>query len=40
MFGELIDLFEDHDCDTIDECRGYDPSLDQAVGIWQEQFKD
>ncbi len=29
---ELIQAFEKHDCDTLDECRDIDPAFDEALG--------
>jgi hypothetical protein len=41
VYARLIDLFEDHDCDTIDECEGRGPKyLDLAVEQWRAQFEE
>jgi hypothetical protein len=40
VYAKLIDLFEDHDCDTIDEARGVSESFDKAIDTWAEQFQD
>ena len=31
MYDELIELFEDHDCDNLHECVGIDFMLDEAL---------
>jgi hypothetical protein len=33
FFEELIRLFEDYDCDTLDECVGIDPVFDE---LWND----
>lgn len=30
-YQQLIEAFEDHDCDTLDECRGIDPLFDEVL---------
>jgi hypothetical protein len=31
FYKRLIEAFEDHDCDTLDECRDIDPLFDNAL---------
>lgn len=31
VYVELIDAFEDFDCDTLDECTGEDEAFDAAL---------
>lgn len=31
FYERIINAFEDHDCDTLDECRGIDPLFDKAL---------
>ena len=31
MYRSIVELFEDHDCDTFDECAGDDPVLDNVL---------
>lgn len=33
FYDEMIDAFEDADCDTLDECMGIDPVFDQRLRI-------
>lgn len=40
FYGKLIELFEQMDCDTIDEAEGTSPYLDKAIAKWKEQFED
>lgn len=41
IYRDLIPAFEDQDCDTLDECRGKDPSYDAALdAAHPEHFKD
>lgn len=41
LYLELIDMFEDGDCDTIDECEGRGPAaLDLAVWRWRSRFEE
>lgn len=32
-YSKMIEIFEDYDCDTLDECCGFDPAFDEA---WDE----
>lgn len=36
VYLEMIEAFESHDCDTLHECRGEDPALDEALGPEEE----
>ena len=40
FYTQLIDLFEDHDCDTIDEAVGVSKHLDKAIAKWASQFAE
>lgn len=31
FYDDLIRLFENHDCDTLDECLGRDQAFDSAI---------
>ena len=31
IYEMLIETFQDHDCDTLDECMGIDPILDELL---------
>lgn len=31
IYDMLIGVFEDQDCDTLDECRGTDKAFDEAM---------
>lgn len=33
IYARMIEIFEDHDCDTLDECCGIDAAFDEA---WEE----
>ena len=33
FYSRMIEIFEDHDCDTLDECCGIDGAFDEA---WEE----
>ena len=37
VYNELIDMFEDFDCDTINECVGEDPIFDK---VYYEKYPD
>ena len=34
LYSSLIDIFEDHDCDTLDECLEIDEVFDE---VWREK---
>jgi len=36
FYKKMIEIFEDHDCDTLDECVGVDAAFDSAF----EEFTD
>lgn len=36
FYRKMIEIFEDHDCDTLDECVGVDAAFDSAF----EEFTD
>jgi hypothetical protein len=36
FYKKMIEIFEDHDCDTLDECCGVDAAFDSAF----EEFTD
>lgn len=38
FYAELIEVFTQHDCDTIEECRGVDPALDVAVSRYMVKW--
>ncbi len=38
FYAELIEVFTQHDCDTIEECRGVDPALDVAVSQYMVEW--
>ena len=35
LYTSLIELFENHDCDTLDECQGVDSVFDS---VWKELY--
>jgi len=35
FYRQLIDLFESHDCDTIDDCEGICDAMDEAINQWR-----
>ena len=37
LYYKLIQAFEDHDCDTLDECLEIDPAFDKA---WQQLWDE
>jgi hypothetical protein len=44
FYEEMIAIFEDHDCDTLDECVGVDSAFDAAwdgvYGYDEDEEKD
>jgi hypothetical protein len=40
FYDKLISLFEDYDCDTIDEAYGGWITLNAAIDRWRLQFED
>jgi hypothetical protein len=36
FYKKMIEIFEDHDCDTLDECVGVDAAFDSAF----EEYTD
>lgn len=37
IYAEMIEIFEDHDCDTLDECVGNDPAFDKVFKQYLEE---
>lgn len=37
IYASMIESFEKFDCDTLDECCGFDPAFDEA---WDEYTSD
>lgn len=37
LYRELIDAFEDSDCDTLYECVGHDEAFDK---VWRELYPE
>lgn len=37
FYDEMVDAFEDADCDTLDECQGVDPVFDAH---WKTRHPD
>jgi hypothetical protein len=37
LYMDMIEAFENRDCDTLDECYGHDPAFDIA---WRETYPD
>jgi hypothetical protein len=33
LYAHMIEMFENYDCDTLDECIGEDPAFDQAFNM-------
>lgn len=33
VYEKLIPIFEDHDCDVLEECCGEDPAYDEALAL-------
>jgi len=40
LYYDLIELFENYDCDTLDECRGEDKAFDAAYTEYVEDNYD
>lgn len=36
LYEEMITAFEEFDCDTLHECAGIDPVLDELLGVTDE----
>jgi len=36
FYSRMIEIFEDHDCDTLDECCGIDAAFDEAFDEYTE----
>ena len=37
IYRELIPIFENYDCDTLDECAGADEAFDE---VWSEMYPE
>lgn len=37
VYKDLIDILTDHDCDTLNECLGLDPTFDK---VYNKMFPD
>lgn len=40
LFYNLIKIFTEYDCDTLDECLGQSPSFDDALSKHHAHFSD
>jgi hypothetical protein len=43
IYEQVVEMFADHDCDTIGECEGIDPILDAVMldlGYIEEDTED
>lgn len=37
IYTDIVDAFEDHDCDVLEECTGVDPVYDAFI---KERYKE
>lgn len=41
MYMDMIEAFEDHDCDTVEECLGKSKDFDKAFKrLYPEEFEE
>lgn len=40
FYAKMIEIFEDHDCDTLDECLDIDPAFDKVYNENHVNFTD
>ena len=40
LFFNMIKVFADADCDTLDECLGQSPSFDDALSKYNAKFSE
>ena len=40
FYKKMIEIFEDHDCDTLDECVGVDAAFDSAFEEYTDNTVD
>ena len=40
FYKKMIEIFEDHDCDTLDECVGVDAAFDSAFEEYTDNIID